>query len=224
MRPINPSNQLSNGHAWVCGMSGSGKTQLARRKLIKDTDQVAIFDPLGDYQGQLAGRVVRSYTTLKSFGAALLHGRKTKQGFKIAYAPTHETTDKDFDKFCRVVWAAGNGLHTKPLKTICEEVAEHTNTSGKETGYYGKLLRLGRKYGIHTISLFQRGQEVSKTIIDNCDLAYVMMQKTPKSARYLEELTGIEAQAISGLTVVDRVSCDYIEQRKKGWKKGIMRF
>lgn len=224
MKPINANNKQSNGHAWACGMSGSGKTQLARRKLIKATDQVAIFDPLGDYTGELAGRVVRSYTSLKEFARALLQGRKTKQGFKIAWAPTHDTKDEDFDAFCKIAWAAGNGNHPKPLKVICEEVAEHTNTSGKETGYYGKLLRLGRKYGIHTISLFQRGQEVSKTIIDNCQLAYVLTQKTPKSAHYLETLTGIDAAAINQLEVVENVSCDYIEQRGKKWKKEIMRF
>ncbi|EOV0103238.1 ATP-binding protein [Vibrio vulnificus] len=224
MRPINPNNELPNGHAWVCGMSGSGKTQLARRKLISATDQVAIFDPLGDYTGELAGRVVRSYPTLKTFAAALLQGRKTKQGFKIAYSPAHETKEKDFDAFCKVAWAAGNGAHPKALKVICEEVAEHSNTSGKAGGYYGKLLRLGRKYGIQTISLFQRGQEVSKTIIDNCKLAYVMVQKTEKSAHYLEQMTGISASAINQLEVVEKVSCDYIEQRGKEWCKGTLFF
>ncbi|WP_347366158.1 ATP-binding protein [Vibrio vulnificus] len=219
MQPINPNNQLSNGHAWACGMSGSGKTQLARRKLVSAADQVAIFDPLGDYVGELAGRVVRSYPTLKTFAAALLQGRKTKQGFKIAYSPAHETKEKDFDAFCRVVWAAGNGAHPKALKVICEEVAEHTNTSGKAGGYYGKLLRLGRKYGIQTISLFQRGQEVSKTIIDNCQFAYVLMQKTEKSAHYLEQLTGIKAVEISSLEKLE-----YLAQNGKGYEKGKIRF
>ncbi|MGR5209624.1 ATP-binding protein [Vibrio rotiferianus] len=219
MQPINANNARSNGHAWVCGMSGSGKTQLARRKLVSATDQVAIFDPLGDYTGDLAGRVVRSYPTIKEFARALLQGRKTKQGFKIAYSPSHETKEKDFDKFCQVVWAAGNGSHPKALKVICEEVAEHTNTSGKASGYYGKLLRLGRKYHIHTISLFQRGQEVSKTIIDNCQFAYVLLQKTAKSAHYLEGLTGICESDIAALNKLE-----YLEQNGKEYTKGKIRF
>lgn len=191
MHPINNNNKLSNGHSYVVGMSGSGKSSLAKKLLIKPTDQVAIFDPKREYDGKLQGRVIRVYTDLREFASALIAGRKTKQGFKIAWRPMHETTPADFNDFCRVVWAVGNGKHPKPIKVICEEVAEHSLSAGKATGYHGKLLRLGRSYNIHTINLFQRGQEVSKTIIDNCEYGYVMKTKTPKSRKYLEDLTGI---------------------------------
>ncbi|TDR71488.1 hypothetical protein DFP78_11620 [Photobacterium lutimaris] len=91
MQPINQNNALSNHHVYVVGMSGCGKTSAAKKLFIKPTDQVAIFDPIGDYEGQLAGRKVRSYASLKAFAAALIAGRKTNQGFKIAYYPNHET-------------------------------------------------------------------------------------------------------------------------------------
>ncbi|MCR9640800.1 ATP-binding protein, partial [Vibrio alginolyticus] len=78
---------------------------------------------------------------------------------------------------------------------------------------------LGRKYHIHTISLFQRGQEVSKTIIDNCQYAYVLLQKTAKSAHYLEQLTGISAQDIAKLNKLE-----YLEQNGKEYAKGKIRF
>ncbi|KLV00282.1 ATPase [Photobacterium aquae] len=200
-------------------MSGCGKTSAAKKLFIKPTDQVAIFDPLGDYEGELAGRKVRSYAKLKDFAQALIAGRKTKQGFKIAYAPQHETTESDFDKFCMVVWGCGNGKHPKPLKVVCEEVAEHTSTAGKATGYHGKILRLGRKFGLHCINMFQRGQEVSKTIIDNCQFACVMMQKADDSARYLQKKTGISAEAITKLKKLE-----YILQDGKEWSEGIIRW
>ncbi|MGR5064682.1 ATP-binding protein [Photobacterium sp. DNB22_13_2] len=196
-------------------MSGCGKTSAAKKLFIKPTDQVAIFDPLGDYEGKLAGRQVRSYASLKAFAAALIAGRKTNQGFKIAYYPNHETTEEDFDKFCMVVWGMGNGKHEKPLKVICEEVAEHTSTAGKATGYHGKILRLGRKFGLHSINMFQRGQEVSKTIIDNCQFACVMMQKADDSARYLQQKTGIPASEIAQLNKLE-----YVLQNGKKWNTG----
>ncbi|UXI02755.1 ATP-binding protein [Photobacterium sp. TY1-4] len=217
LQPINQNNALNNHHAYVVGMSGCGKTSAAKKKFIKPTDQVAIFDPLKDYDGELAGRKVRSYPNLREFAKALYAGRKTNQGFKIAYAPDHETTEADFDKFCMVVWGAGNGKHKKPLKVICEEVAEHTNTAGKATGYHGKILRLGRKYGLHTVNMFQRGQEVSKTIIDNCQFACVMMQKADDSARYLQQKTGIPATEIVKLKKLE-----YILQDGKEWVKGVI--
>ncbi len=215
MQPINPNNALKNGHTFAVGMSGSGKTSAAKKLFVKATDQVALFDPMGDYTGKLAGRVVRGYPNLKEFAAALIAGRKTNQGFKIAYQPTHETTAKDFDSFCRVVWSMGNGKHKKPLKVICEEVAEHSLNAGKAVGYHGKILRLGRKFGLHTINLFQRGQEVSKTIIDNCQFACVMMQKTAASAQYLDKMTGIPAREIELLDPLE-----YLLQDGRAFKKG----
>lgn len=219
LQPINQNNALDNHHAYAVGMSGCGKTSAAKKLFIKAADQVAIFDPLNDYEGILAGRKVRGYDKLKDFAAALIAGRKTNQGFKIAYTPKHETTEADFDKFCSVVWGVGNGKHKKPLKVICEEVAEHSNTTAKATGYHGKILRLGRKYGLHSINMFQRGQEVSKTIIDNCQYACVMMQKADDSARYLQQKTGIPAVEIMPLKKLE-----YILQDGKEWKKGIIRW
>lgn len=219
MQPINPNNALKNGHVFAVGMSGSGKTSAAKKLFIKPSDQVAIFDPVDDYTGKLSGGVVRGYACLKPFASALIAGRKTKQGFKIAYQPKHETTPKDFDNFCRVIWAVANGTHKKPLKVICEEVAEHSLNAGKATGYHGKLLRLGRKFNIHTINLFQRGQEVSKTIIDNCQRACVMMQKTRASAVYLEKMTGIPANDIEQLEPLE-----YLLQDGKQFKKGIIKW
>ena len=215
MQPINPNNALKNGHIFAVGMSGSGKTSAAKKLFVKPTDQVAIFDPVGDYEGKLAGRVVRSYDNLKAFACALMAGRKTNQGFKIAYQPAHETTPIDFDKFCKIIWAMGNGRHKKPLIVICEEVAEHSLSAGKAAGYHGKIMRLGRKFNIHTINLFQRGQEVSKTIIDNCQRACVMMQKTNASAHYLEKMTGVKALDIEKLEPLE-----YLLQDGKPYKKG----
>jgi len=67
--------------------------------------------------------------------------------------------------------------------------------------------------------MFQRGQEVSKTIIDNCQFACVMMQKADDSARYLQQKTGIPAVEIMPL-----MKLEYILQDGKTWKKGVIRW
>ena len=115
---VNKNNALDNGHCAVVGMSGCGKTSLVKKKIIKVTDQVAIFDPFGDYDGKLCGRVVRGYESIKDFAAALIAGRKTNQGFKIAWQPERETTVEDFDTFCKIIWTVADGSHSKPLKVI----------------------------------------------------------------------------------------------------------
>lgn len=218
MEPINNNNKLENNHVYIVGMSGSGKSSAAKKRFIKPTDQVAIYDPKREYSGELCGRKIRVYTSLKTFAAAIIAGRKTNQGFKIAYRP-NEPSPADFDSFCRVVWAAGDGKHKKPIKAICEEVAENSTSAGKATGYHGKLLRLGRSYNIHTINLFQRGQEVSKTIIDNCQVGCLMMQKAKTSCVYLEGQTGIPANEIDQLK-----QFEFIHQDGKHWERGKIRW
>ena len=199
MQPKNPNNDLKNGHVWIAGMSGSGKTYHTQNTLIKPNDQLIAYDPQGDYSGTVARSKCRVYHDIKTFAAALFAGRKTKQGFKIIWQPRHVTTWEDLDLFCKVAWAAGDGHHSHPLKVVCEELADNSKTTQMTTPYHRKLLMVGRKYGIHTINCFQRGQDVSKTIIDNCHTCVIMMQKTTKSARYLEDLTGIPWKMIDDI-------------------------
>ncbi|OOF25728.1 ATP-binding protein [Salinivibrio sp. IB872] len=218
MRPVNPNNSLRNGHIWVAGMSESGKTSYAKKRTLDKADHVLIFDPYGDYTGRLVGLQVRAFKKLADVYRAAKLARRKKAGCRIAWSPDRPTTPADFDKFCQVVWALGDG-NNKPLKVVLEEVAEHSETAGKAKGYHGQLLRVGRKFNIHTINLFQRGQEVSKTILDNCRRCAVMMQKTEDSAKYIQQKTGIPAEQIATLAQLE-----YIEQDGKAWKRGKIHF
>jgi len=215
MQPKNPNNELKNGHIWIAGMSGSGKTYYTQHTIIQDKDQLIAFDPLGDYQGNLGRSVCRVYHDLKTFAAALFTARKTKQSFKLIWNPKFVTTWEDLDAFCRVAWAAGDGRHTHPLKVVCEELAANSKNTNYTSPYHLKLLTLGRKFGIETVNCFQRGQDVSKSMIDNCQMCVIMMQKTAKSARYLEDLTGIPWQEIDRLE-----QYQHIKQVGKSWQKG----
>ncbi|OOF11765.1 ATPase [Salinivibrio sp. PR919] len=218
MQPINANNALRNGHIWIAGMSESGKTSYAKKHTLEKNDHVMIFDPFGDYEGKLAGLSVRTFDKLADVYQAAKAAREKQSGFRIAWHPKRATKPADFDKFCQVVWALGDG-NNQPLKALLEEVAEHSETAGKASGYHGQLLRVGRKFNIHTINLFQRGQEVSKTILDNCRRCAVMMQKTEDSARYIQQKTGIPAEEIATLAQLE-----YIEQDGKDWTRGKIRF
>ena len=219
MKPRNPNNSLKNGHCYLVGMSGCGKTSAIKKLLIKQDDQVVIFDPFGDYDGTLCARSVVSYSCMKKFAAALIAGRKQSKSFKIAYQPTHNTDHSDLDNFCRVCWGVGDGSNPKPLKIVLEEVAQHSENAGKAAGYHGQILRVGRKYNLHCINLFQRGQEVSKTIFGNCDSAVIMQQKTPKCCRAIADYTGIAAARIAEL---DKLQ--YIHQIGKVDKFGVIKW
>ncbi|MCZ8485380.1 hypothetical protein O9993_05085 [Vibrio lentus] len=127
---------------------------------------------------------------------------QTKQGFKIIWQPRHVTTWEDLDLFCKSGMAAGDGHHSHPLKVVCEELADNSKTTQMTTPYHRrKLLTVSRNNMVHSyhqlLSTWPR--DVSKTIIDNCHTCVIMMQKTKKSAKYLEDLTGIPWQVIDDI-------------------------
>ena len=149
LSPINPNDALSITHALYAGATGSGKSTATQKSAIKPTDQVAFWDLYGQYQGkEFLGRKVRTYATLGGFLRALQAGRKTKQGFKIAFTP--ETHPKQsairelFLKACGIVWGMGNGHHPKILHFVAEEINRVTITTGDEDSIYGELLEAGR--------------------------------------------------------------------------------
>jgi DNA helicase HerA-like ATPase len=189
IQPINPNNKLKPLHALFVGTTGSGKTTAIKQiGVIEAKDQVALFDPYKDYD-QLVGRKVRRYTKLSAFAKALYQARAVRpaQGFKIAYSPTTGANPKSLEAFCQVVWGAGDGEHPKRLKVVLEELAKCLKTASKADGAFGEILTGGRKFGLDALCLFQRGQEVSKTIFGQCSTKWVGKQERKKDAAYLAD-------------------------------------
>lgn len=189
LKPKNANNRLSENHWLVVGSSGSGKTTAVKQLgIIKQCDQVALFDPYLDYE-TLCGAEIRRYTSLPAFAKALFSARAAKQGrgFKIAFSPNNGATPAGLEAFCKVVWACGDGQHKKPLKVVMEELAKCVTTSGKATGFFGEILTGGRKFGLEAICIFQRGQEVPKTITGNIPNKWVGRQQRTNDALYLSK-------------------------------------
>ncbi|MEZ7278671.1 hypothetical protein [Pseudoalteromonas sp. 68 DY56-GL68] len=172
LSPINPNDALNITHALYAGATGSGKSTATRKMgLIKPIDQVVFWDLYGQYKGkEFLGRQVRTYSSLKGFLMALHAGRKTKQGFKIAFTPTNPPKDKSsirklFLKVCAIVWGMGNGKHPKTLHFIAEEINRVTITAGDEDSIYGELLEAARKFNIMVHSISQRLAPIPNTVI-----------------------------------------------------------
>lgn len=189
IQPINSNNRLKAFHALFVGSTGSGKTTAIKQiGVIEAKDQVVLFDPYKDYD-HLVGRVVRSYDTISKFAKALYQARSVRpaKGFKISYRPKDGASPKSLEAFCTVVWGAGDGEHPKRLKVVLEELAKCLKTASKAEGAFGHILTGGRKFGLDALCLFQRGQEVSKTIFGQCSTKWVGKQESKKDAAYLAD-------------------------------------
>lgn len=206
MKPIRPNDALEAQHALYAGTTGAGKSTAVRQmRLIKPTDQVLIWDLYGQYKGQkLLGREVRTYSTLKAFFAAAKAGRKTNQGFKIAFTPKQDLSNKKqrrevFLKFCQICWALGDGKHKKLLHCYLEEINRVTNTTGNEDSIYGEMLEGGRKFGLVVHSVSQRLQPIPNTVIAQSPYKWVGVQEAIGDVNRVSQELGLKDTEIISL-------------------------
>ena len=188
------------------GTTGAGKSVATQKLgLIKPTDQVLFWDFYGQYQGkEYLGRKVRTYDTLKSFFEAAYAGRKTNQGFKIAFTPKNAPNGKRpkrelFLKFCEVVWGLGDGHHKKPLHCVMEEINRVTITTGDEDSIYGELLEVGRKFGFVIHSVSQRLAPIPNTVISMSGHKWVGVQEAEGDVSRISRELGVSTDEIKSL-------------------------
>ncbi|MGR5243079.1 type IV secretory system conjugative DNA transfer family protein [Photobacterium damselae] len=205
--PKNHSNSLDCHNALYVGSSGSGKTTAVKNLNIKKQDCAVFFDPFGDYAGSFQGQVVHTYYNWPDFAENLFKARLSGQPFKIARGFEGRVNSEDFDLFCGLVWACGDS-NLPPLNVVMEELAQYSKGSGKAGGYYGALLSVGRKFNLRSHCVFQRGQEVEKTLFTNCPVKWVGYQERDNDAVYLANELGLPVDEIKGLQKLEYIVKD----------------
>ena len=210
MNPINPNDSLDTTHALYAGTTGAGKSVATQKVgLIKPTDQVLFWDLYGQYKGKMfLGRQVRTYSTLKAFFKAAYEGRKTKQGFKIAFTPAKIPDGKRpkrdlYLKWCKVVWGLGDGKHSKLLHVVAVEINRVTTTSGDEDSIYGEILEVGRKFGFMVHSVSQRLAPIPNTVISMSGYKWVGVQEAEGDVNRIARELGVSQDDIKSLKKLD---------------------
>ncbi|MCG9628576.1 hypothetical protein L1D34_27580 [Vibrio mediterranei] len=195
----NPSHDAE--HVVYLGGTGSGKTSAVKYLgLVPKKAQALFFDPYRNYAGaKFQGQMCHGFTVRSELVKAVLRARRSGQPFKAAYIPTGGATMQELEFFSAFAWALGNGQAPK-LHVVIEELASCAETSGKLKGKAGELLRGGRQYGhvIHTI--FQKGQEVPKTVTDQSSVWWVGAVNATNDAQWVADRKGVDVTLITGLT------------------------
>jgi hypothetical protein len=187
---INADNTLDAAHTCYCGATGSGKG-VALKLGGRVGPRAAIFDPYGEYTPgglrKLSGlgnaRKVHQYTTRKTFAAAFLAAWKSGKGFALSYCPKSSTERRaEALWFGSLVWAAADGK--RRIDAVFEEMGTYMETSGKDGSVVQEIATGGRKYAIHAHFLFQRPQEVPKSIINQCPYMIVGAQEAMSDVKH----------------------------------------
>ncbi|TKF31638.1 hypothetical protein FCV50_11380 [Vibrio kanaloae] len=182
--PVNSNTALNAEHCVYIGTTGSGKTTAVRKLgLIPKKSQVAFFDPYQNYAGKVfQGQKVKMFTEFGAFARALVAARNKKTGFKLALVK--EANADNLETFASIVWSCGDGSKP-PLYVAIEELASTVETTGKLKGKSGELWRGGRQFGLIIHSMFQRTQEVPKTVSSQSPIWWVGGLSSMADATYI---------------------------------------
>jgi hypothetical protein len=195
--PTNANQALSPEHTVYVATTGGGKTTAIKRlDMIRKGAQVAFFDPYSNYSGKFKGQQVQAFTEFAPFYAALIAGRKKKAGFKVAL--NVPATLENFEIFAQLVWSVGNGSNAL-LHCVCEEMATIMETNQKLNGKAGELWRGGRQFGLVMHALFQRMQEVPKTVTSQSAKWWVGGLAGASDAKAIEREREIDASQLMKL-------------------------
>lgn len=201
LKPRHPNPSFDAEHVVYVAGTGGGKTSAVRYMgLVPKQSQAVFFDPYTNYAGQsFQGQRCHGTASRAIFVKTLLQARRKGRPFKLAYIPPQGACLDELVFFSTIVWGMGSGRAPK-LHVVIEELASCTQSSGKLQGKPGELLRGGRQYGLVVHSLFQRGQEVPKTVTEQSSTWWIGAVNSLTDARWLASQKGLEVAHIAALT------------------------
>lgn len=223
---INKDNELKARH--TCYLAGTGGGKTAAVNLLKLVgDQVAIFDLYGDYRfdgrkkshfNGLGGRAVYHYTNRKGFATAFVDAWRSGKKFVVAYSPEFPKSlqgaklkaakQAELYWFGHLIWEAADG--NRELNVVIEELAKLVETAGKDDSIIGELATGGRKFGLVLHTVFQRSQEVPKTIWNNSPRKVLGAQESQADAKRIS----IELDAdIDDVYLISQLNSKYENER-----------
>lgn len=187
--------------ALVIGASRSGKSYLAKKKILPGLDRVVIFDPENEYGSEPGVTAVNKAGLLRAFQD------KWDKSFKIAYQPNR-----------RELAGVQNPLirELDQLSWLCLEMADDPATGGKMPSFtvlvdelhmsdplhkpggyenFDWLCRTGGKRGISVIGVTQAPADIGTSLRKNLDRVTVFRLSMPTDWKAVREITGHDVHA-----------------------------
>lgn len=167
--------------ALLVGMTGSGKTTLARYLLAYRR-----YCVIADYKGLIRWPEFTAYTTLRR----LVRAREEKLSYRPSYA---ESIDEDArSRFWEWVYKRGN-------TTVYNDETAATTEKNTFPYYFGACLMRGRERGIELWSATQRPKDIPQIVLSESENVYSFRLRLPQDRERVEALTGIPRQWIAEL-------------------------
>ncbi|TMO62858.1 helicase HerA domain-containing protein [Pseudoalteromonas aurantia] len=230
---INFNNKHKAFHTCYLAGTGGGKSTAVKLLAAESAlnlfgPHVAIFDLYKEYvfDGRkkndlfngLGQRPVYHFSTRKSFAKSFVDAWRSGKKFVVAYSPEFPDSLKgddlriarkaELEWFGQLMWKALDG--NRRLDILVEEYAKLVDSIAKDSSIIGEIATGGRKFGgvLHTV--FQRSQEVPKTIWNNSPRKVLGAPEAKADAESASKELSIRAAEVVKLGVLNAV---YDEER-----------
>lgn len=165
------------GKRCILGMSGFGKTTLARQ-LVRDVPRLLVFDPTED-----ADALRLDYAAF----AGYLEQRWSAPRWRVALWER-----KYADKFCAWAVVVGKRVASAGGLGVVIDEGDLVARPNAEPDAFRELMARGRHYEIDVIGIARRSTEISRDLTALADTLYVFRTQEPRDVAYLGGIIGID--------------------------------
>ncbi|NUW69559.1 hypothetical protein [Vibrio coralliilyticus] len=176
----NPNMALKNRHRVLCAVSGGYKTTaIMKMDELKRARRVIFFDPYGLHK-KIGCRTILQTHSLKAFTLTLHRLMRQKRPFVVSLVGMKGV--KALDVFAQIIWHFADG--NKETHVVIEELLRCVRSVHSLQDSVKELWQGGRQFGLIMITLFQRAQEVPKSIVNQAHFKWVGQQDSIRDAEY----------------------------------------
>lgn len=172
---------------FVCGMTGSGKSELMKR-LLATRESVLIFDAKDEINPRNGWHGYKRFTKIQRMAWA--------NPLRGVYSPNiHELVNPR----CHEAFFY---LGFKRRNTIIYVDEAYAVTDGQELPFWYKTaITRGRSRGIEVWSASQRPIDIPQFLMSESENKYIFYLEMPQDVKKVREMTGIEDSLIRGLSM-----------------------
>jgi len=170
----------TNERIFICGMTGSGKTEFAKRFL--PFYPRVVFHDIKFRNSDLIQQY--HFTPVHDVETLLFYIQKGKK--RILYQPAQggeKEGVEDFNRVCEIIFK------TRNIALVVDEAQSFM--TGQQTPYwFGEIQRLGREYNIGCISLTQRPKAIPQTLLSESEHMFIFRLKLKQDRLKIMEVCG----------------------------------
>ncbi|KXF81207.1 hypothetical protein [Enterovibrio coralii] len=192
---INSNPRHKARHKLFAATTGGGKTTAIHQdRDLQKAQRVVIYDPYNAYRKLGRKRVTQTHS-IKAFAIALAQAMQKNKPFVLALSGVYGV--KELDVFAKILWAVADG--NKQLHVVVEELIGSVSSPNQLPKAVAELWNGGRQFGLVMYALFQRPQEVPKTVVRQSQFKWVGKQDSKADCRYWSAEIDVPVEALSQL-------------------------